>query len=154
MNLGTERHKKQYFDAIDKFKIPGEHCCVACFAVCIGPCQIKLLHSKSVCAVCVLICQATATGCFCMTELGHGSNVAALQTECILDTTTDEWVVNTPDDSAIKWYVSHNEPTHTGLFMSPQLCKHAVGITSQYRLLAYIDALCLQHMMLVMVDLC
>lgn len=24
MNLGTERHKKQYFDAIDKFKIPGE----------------------------------------------------------------------------------------------------------------------------------
>ena len=38
-----------------------------------------------------------------MTELGHGSNVAALQTECVLDTTTDEWVVNTPDDSAIKW---------------------------------------------------
>ena len=24
MNLGTERHKKQYFDAIDKFKIPGQ----------------------------------------------------------------------------------------------------------------------------------
>ena len=24
MNLGTERHKKQYYDAIDKFKIPGE----------------------------------------------------------------------------------------------------------------------------------
>lgn len=23
MNLGTERHKKQYFDAIDKFQIPG-----------------------------------------------------------------------------------------------------------------------------------
>lgn len=38
-----------------------------------------------------------------MTELGHGSNVAALQTECILDTNTDEWVCNTPDDSAIKW---------------------------------------------------
>lgn len=38
-----------------------------------------------------------------MTELGHGSNVAALQTECVLDTTTDEWIVNTPDDSAIKW---------------------------------------------------
>ena len=26
MNLGTERHKKQYFDAIDKFQIPGQHC--------------------------------------------------------------------------------------------------------------------------------
>jgi len=24
MNLGTERHKKQYFDAIDKFQIPGD----------------------------------------------------------------------------------------------------------------------------------
>lgn len=24
MNLGTERHKKQYFDAIDKFQIPGQ----------------------------------------------------------------------------------------------------------------------------------
>ncbi|KAL3157409.1 hypothetical protein ABBQ32_011884 [Trebouxia sp. C0010 RCD-2024] len=68
MNLGTERHKKQYFDAIDKFQIPG---------------------------------------CFCMTELGHGSNVAALQTECVLDTTTDEWVVNTPDDSAIKWWIGN-----------------------------------------------
>ena len=25
MNLGTEKHKKQYFDAIDKFKIPGQY---------------------------------------------------------------------------------------------------------------------------------
>ena len=24
VNLGTERHRKQYFDDIDKFKIPGE----------------------------------------------------------------------------------------------------------------------------------
>ena len=24
MNLGTERHKKQYFDAIDNFQIPGQ----------------------------------------------------------------------------------------------------------------------------------
>ena len=52
----------------------------------------------------LLSCNPAYAGCFCMTELGHGSNVAALQTECVLDTTTDEWVVNTPDDSAIKWY--------------------------------------------------
>eukprot|EP00891_Asterochloris_glomerata_P007525 jgi/Astpho2/7525/Aster-02090 len=68
VNLGTERHRKQYFDDIDKFKIPG---------------------------------------CFCMTELGHGSNVAALQTECILDTTTDEWILNTPDEGAIKWWIGN-----------------------------------------------
>lgn len=52
------------------------------------------------------------TGCFCMTELGHGSNVAALQTECVLDTTTDEWIVNTPDDSAIKWCASPYSVTY------------------------------------------
>ena len=49
-----------------------------------------------------------------MTELGHGSNVAALQTECVLDTTTDEWIVNTPDDSAIKWCASLPFVTYLG----------------------------------------
>ncbi len=29
-----------------------------------------------------------------MTELKHGSNVAGLQTEAILDVHTDEWIVN------------------------------------------------------------
>ena len=38
-----------------------------------------------------------------MTELRHGSNVAGLQTEAVLDLQTDEWVVNTPDNGAIKW---------------------------------------------------
>lgn len=65
------------------------------------------------------------TGCFCMTELGHGSNVAALQTECVLDTTTDEWIVNTPDDSAIKWCVFLPSLTHqaTG-YACPCILEH------------------------------
>lgn len=37
-----------------------------------------------------------------MTELRHGSNVAGLQTEAMLDVSTDEWVVHTPDEGAIK----------------------------------------------------
>ena len=34
VNLGTERHRKQYFDDIDKFKIPGEGsgCCAVLHA--------------------------------------------------------------------------------------------------------------------------
>lgn len=37
-----------------------------------------------------------------MTELRHGSNVAGLQTEAMLDVAADEWVVHTPDEGAIK----------------------------------------------------
>lgn len=105
MNLGTERHKKQYFDDIDKFVIPGK-----CSAWHIKHAGIVKRMEQSANFILHAIARrpdvSGAIGCFCMTELGHGSNVAALQTECILDTTSDEWIVNTPDDSAIKWYAT------------------------------------------------
>jgi len=46
-------------------------------------------------------------GCFAMTELGHGSNVFDLETEAVFDSETQEFVVNTPGESARKEYIGN-----------------------------------------------
>ncbi|KDD71315.1 hypothetical protein H632_c5310p0, partial [Helicosporidium sp. ATCC 50920] len=68
LNLGTERHHREYLEKIDRFELPG---------------------------------------CFAMTELRHGSNVASLCTEAVLDLAEDCWVITTPDDGAIKWWIGN-----------------------------------------------
>ena len=60
MNLGTERHKKQYFDAIDKFKIPGAttscyHCTVSSPQALHFLC-LTWLHSSAEASITVLNC--------------------------------------------------------------------------------------------------
>ena len=124
VNLGTERHREKYFDDIDSFRLPGEPCCC-----CMALCEATLVHRRAdarshlpdllcrdgVVAQCVARCftrrgrwqpvivhAVGLAGCFAMTELRHGSNVAGLQTEALLDVASDEWVVHTPDEGAIK----------------------------------------------------
>ncbi|KAJ9670050.1 hypothetical protein PVL29_026545 [Vitis rotundifolia] len=42
-----------------------------------------------------------------MTELHHGSNVQGLQTVATFDPITDEFIINTPNDGAIKWWIGN-----------------------------------------------
>jgi len=43
-------------------------------------------------------------GCYAQTELGHGTNVAGLETTATFDKQTDEFVIHTPSISATKWW--------------------------------------------------
>jgi acyl-CoA oxidase len=50
---------------------------------------------------------AALPGCFAMTELGHGSNVADIETTATYDPAGDELVVLTPSDAAHKEYIGN-----------------------------------------------
>ena len=43
-------------------------------------------------------------GSYAQTEIGHGSDISALETTAIYDIDTDEFVINTPNPKATKWW--------------------------------------------------
>lgn len=52
-------------------------------------------------------------GCFAMTELGHGSNVAGMETTATFDPLSDEFIINTPHLGATKWWIGGAAHTAT-----------------------------------------
>ncbi|RKP16103.1 acyl-CoA dehydrogenase NM domain-like protein, partial [Rozella allomycis CSF55] len=57
-------------------------------------------------------------GCFAMTELGHGSNVAGLETLAVFDEENDEFVIHTPTLTATKFWIggAGQSATHSAVF--------------------------------------
>ena len=43
-------------------------------------------------------------GTYAQTEIGHGSDVASLETTATFDMKTDEFVIHTPTPKATKWW--------------------------------------------------
>ena len=50
-------------------------------------------------------CALKEFGSFCLTELGHGSNVRAMETTAIYDIGTKEFILHSPTDTSLKFWI-------------------------------------------------
>ncbi|KAK9906083.1 hypothetical protein M0R45_000028 [Rubus argutus] len=68
--------------------------------------------------------------CFAMSELGHGSNVRGIETVTTYDSKTGEFVINTPCESAQKYWIggAANHATHTIVFSQLSISGNNQGV--------------------------
>eukprot|EP00013_Stygamoeba_regulata_P023642 CAMPEP_0177643802 /NCGR_PEP_ID=MMETSP0447-20121125/8342_1 /TAXON_ID=0 /ORGANISM="Stygamoeba regulata, Strain BSH-02190019" /LENGTH=702 /DNA_ID=CAMNT_0019146107 /DNA_START=165 /DNA_END=2273 /DNA_ORIENTATION=+ len=60
-------------------------------------------------------------GCFAMTELGHGSFVRGIETTATYDIPTQQFIINTPTETATKWWIGGAAHTCTHSVVFAQL---------------------------------